>query len=254
MSSPSDATIQKLRKYFPESVFQLSYDADKQQYMVIRNMVVTNKKTRESEEKDVHCLEFAIENGEVVIKLILNCSIDLEFLGRGKDIVERIVRFSTAAGYTTKIEYDVSKISVHGVEFSLRKLKLLGTGQTWYQSLGFFERNYEENHRCIAEFIDQRPRNLKTTIREHYANAMQEIQAFSKKEVLTEAELTALKKLSANIDRKFRDMEKACPATFENFHDLYYRTTTKRSSATKSRSASSSRKSSPKTKKRRTNT
>ena len=253
MSSP-DATIQKLRKYFPEQVFQLSYDADKQQYMVIRNMVVTNKKTRESEEKDVHCLEFAIENGEVVIKLILNCSIDLEFLGRGKDIVERIVRFSTAAGYTTKIEYDVSKISVHGVEFSLRKLKLLGSGQTWYQSLGFFERNYEENHRCIAEFIDQRPRNLKTTIREHYSGLMQEIQAFSKKEVLTEAELTALKKLSANIDRKFRDMEKACPATFENFHDLYYKTATKRSADSKSRSASSSRKSSPKTKKRRTNT
>lgn len=266
MSSP-DAIIQSLRKYFPEQVFQLSYDADKQQYMVIRNMVVTNKKTRELEEKDVHCLEFAIEeNRELVIKLILNCSIDLEFLGRGKDIVERIVRFSNAEGYTTKIEYDVSKISVHGIEFSLRKLKLLGTGQTWYQSLGFFERNYEENHRCIADFIDQRPKPSKPTIREHYSGVMQDIQVFSKKEELTEEERTDLKKMSANIDRKFRELEKKCPATNENFYDLYYRTpistsTNKRTqspstkSSTRSRSASAStgsRKSSPKTKKRRT--
>lgn len=253
METPT-TILPKIRRYFPEPVFEIAHDPTKQQYIITRDMVTTNKKTRITEEKTIHCLEFGIEGDrELVIKLILNCSIDLEFLGRGKDLVERIVRFSKSMGYTTKIEYDVSKISVHGIEFSLRKFRLLATGQTWYQSLGFQEANYDKNRACIAMFIDNRPRNLgNLTIREHYAQKMREIQEFSKREVITEGELSDLRKFSANIDRKFRDLEKACPSTHENFHDLVYKTAKSPTSppppTTSSRSASSSRK----TKKQRT--
>jgi hypothetical protein len=218
-----DSVLRDLKKYFPESVFQLVFDDKKDQYMVIRKMVVTNKKTKEVSEQEVHCLEFSIEGKEVVIKLILNCSIDLEFLGRGKDIVDRIVRFSKSRGYDTKIEYDVSKISVHGIEFSLRKLKLLSSGQTWYQSLQFQEANYEQNRRCIEEFIGRPIGKTKKTIRGQYSEIMSSIQSYSKKESLTEEDAADLRRMTASVDRKFREMEKACPATYENFHDLYYR-------------------------------
>ena len=228
--------LPKIRRYFPEPVFEIVYDTSKNQYVISRTMVVTNKKTHEIEEKNIHCLEFGLEDHEVVIKLILNCSIDLEFLGRGKDIIERIIRFSKSIGYATKIEYDVSKISVHGIEFSLRKLRLLATGQTWYQSLGFHEAGYDKNHECIAMFIDQKPRNFgNLSIREHYSQKMREIQDFSKREVLTDSEIKDLQKLSANIDRKFRELEKKCPSTFENFHDLYYTPSSPKSPSSSSR-------------------
>lgn len=237
----SDIILSNLRKHFPESVFQLIYkEAEGEEpakYIVIRNMPVTNKKTKEVENREIHCIEFSLENNVVIIKLILNCSIDLEFLGRGKDIVDRIIQFSKSFGYSTKIEYDVSKISVHGIEFSLRKLKLLATGQTWYQSLGFYEEEYEENHRCIQEYIHKKPVNMKTilgkkmdTIKEHYSEIMKEIQAYSKKDLLTNEEISKLKSVSLNINNKFRDMEKKCPNTYKNFSDLYYKSKSSNSS------------------------
>ena len=58
--------------------------------------MIPNKETREPEERDIHCIEFALDHPkkELIIKLILNCSIGLESLGRGKDIVDKIIAFS----------------------------------------------------------------------------------------------------------------------------------------------------------------
>lgn len=224
MTTKTQEILDGLREHFNESIFQLIYDDKENQYMVIRKMVITNKKTKQVEEREIHCLEFVINDTskEVIIKLILNCSIDIEFIGRGKDIVERIVKFSKEIGYSTRIEYDVSKISVHGVEFSLRKIKILSAGKTWYQSLGFYEDNYVSNRECILNFIEKYSSKLKMTIREYYAEKMVYIQSLSKKVTLSGEELDSLTKLSKNIDRKFRELEKECPSTYENFHDLIY--------------------------------
>ena len=223
--------ITKLREHFPESVFHVYYDKEKELFLVTRDMVITNKETREVEEKNIHCLEFTIdeENREVVIKLLLNCSIDLEYLGRGKDIIDRIIKFSKVVGYNTRIEYDVSKISVHGVAFSLRELKLLSSGKTWYQSLGFYENNYVKNKACINNYIDNNfikdeKTKVKKTLREYYSKIMSDIQSYSKQETLDNETMTMLKKIPASMHRRFKIMENKdnCPGTYENFHDLIY--------------------------------
>jgi flagellar biosynthesis regulator FlaF len=104
------------------------------------------------------CLEILVEHASkrIVIKLINNCSLatDTDHVGRGKDIVRRIVAVADELRYALIVEDDVSKVTIHGVVFELRYVKLLTTGQTWYNALGFYEDDYVRNTACIQQFLN----------------------------------------------------------------------------------------------------
>lgn len=222
--------LENLKRFFIEDVFNVTYDETHGEFVVYRNMDVKEKGTKNIINKDITCIKFALDHTkkQLVIKLILSCSIDLQYLGRGKDIVERIVAFSKNIEYIPIIEYDVSIISVHDVEIPLRKLKLLSSGKTWYNSLGFYEDEYDINQQCIEKFIkkiiSKKPRDAEgNTISEIFTDIMRKMNNMARKESLTKEEYANLNTWKSAINRKFRDMENACTKLFHNFSDLKYK-------------------------------
>lgn len=219
-----EQVISILQNHYNKNHFLFDYDDEKQQFVVHRKLMVPNKETKIPEERDIHCIEFVLDHSkkELIIKLILNCSIGLESIGRGKDIIDKIIAFSKDIGYKAIIEYDVSKFSVHGVEFSLRKLKLLSTGKTWYQSLGFYEENYSNNKACIDKYITEKKVRSGKSVKVYYSEIMNELSTLSKRHEISPEEKKDLEKKNTNINAKFREMEKECSTIYKNYSDLVY--------------------------------
>ena len=126
--------------FFPESMFDLLYEDQDHRLVVQRTMIIPHKITKQPEERRLECLDLEIKYPDILVKSVLGCSVDDQHIGRGKDLLHRAVLFAQAMEMNLVIEWDVSTISVHQHTFSLRNLKLLSTGKTWYNSLGFFEK------------------------------------------------------------------------------------------------------------------
>jgi len=92
--------------------------------------------------------------GEILVLAIDKCS-SSGVAGSGKHILNCLIEFSEKEGFSLVIEVDVSKITIGGIDFSLTGLYMLTTGHSWYNSMGFYEENYEENKRKTDEFIKE---------------------------------------------------------------------------------------------------
>ena len=92
--------------------------------------------------------------GEILVLAIDKCS-SSGVAGSGKHILNCLIEFSEKEGFSLVIEVDVSKITIKGIDFSLTGLYMLTTGHSWYNSMGFYEENYEENKRKTDEFIKE---------------------------------------------------------------------------------------------------
>jgi hypothetical protein len=107
--------------------------------------------------------------------------------------VKRIIQFAVyeMPDYALIVEYDVSKITIHGFEFRLGGLKLLTTGKTWYNSLGFYENEYKRNTDLVDEYIHRpiKPKaKITIIIKEHFSGILAKLIELSKipKDELTE--------------------------------------------------------------------
>ena len=127
--------------YFPEPVFDIEYNTDTNRIIVSRDMLM-----KQSEQRRLACLELEIKDKKIIVKSVLGCSMNAEYMGRGKDLLQRAIMFAQNQDMDLIIEFDVSMISIHQYSFSLRHLKLLSSGMTWYNSLGFFENTHDEIH------------------------------------------------------------------------------------------------------------
>ena len=157
-SSPSPHTIiTTLTHHFPSDFFRIEHAEDTYSiWSVGSNVVETSGNVVEANQSP--CLQLGVHHDtkEIMIKLVTNCSTGQDLsIGRGTDNIQRIIQVSKTLHYALKIEYDVSTFSVHGMSIWLRSLKLLTTGQTWYNALGFYEDDYETNGACIRAFLDQ---------------------------------------------------------------------------------------------------
>jgi hypothetical protein len=202
-------------------------------------------------------------NNSIIIKLITNCSIDADAtIGRGTDTIKRIIHVAKELKYDLMIENDVSRYSIHKIGFELRYIKILTTGETWYNALGFREKDYESNNECIRTFINKRQigpwmlsqihkktkartvRRMNTrsmtqkkrieratrkkqvkqplTVKEYFTKVVEEITNLSKKNELTAHEKYYLQFMSGKIDRKMKKLNKECPNIFTKFYDLKY--------------------------------
>lgn len=156
MSENNDFT-KALQKEFPSDKFQIMFDEEKEVYKITRpsNGADTQDMTA------LLCLEIGIktvdDNNTIIIKLITKCSMDKDStIGSGTDTIKRIIRVAKELEYDLMIENDVSRYSIHKIGFELRYIKILTTGETWYNALGFREKDYESNNECIRTFINQR--------------------------------------------------------------------------------------------------
>ena len=87
----------------------------------------------------------------VIVKLLKKCN-GLE--GSGTNSMKKLKLFANKFNYILVIESDDSEITTRdGFEFSIKLLYILSTGITWYNKLGFYEKNEKENTIVLNEFI-----------------------------------------------------------------------------------------------------
>jgi hypothetical protein len=114
-------------------------------------------------EKVIHIEEIAKCSGEI-----------LPEQGSGSDNVRNLIavgdefrkHLDPGTSLSIMIDSDQSKLTIKENEFDLGWLYMFATGETWYNSLGFREEEYDSNTEFINEFIDQK--SGKTTIREQF--------------------------------------------------------------------------------------
>ena len=206
--------LELLRKYYHESVFDIEYDQEHKYYVVSRNLIIPHFQTGEPEDRKINCIEIFMDDdkNEILIKSILTCSVETsaESIGKGRDIIRRIVQFATNEypSYKLIVEYDVSRITIHGSTFPLGGIKLLTTGQTWYNSLGFYEKGYEENTQNVKQYTEEyQDKRKKITVKQFFTEIWSKIMDLSKKKDLTEEEMDYIKKMNTKIKNKVKSMD-----------------------------------------------
>jgi hypothetical protein len=118
-------TIQKIKSIFPETEYMI----------VIENLVIKiSKKESKSE-----CISFIIEDTYIHIYNLDRCD-DI----RGPQLLTNIFNL---AQQLTNIEYiklsDFSQISIYTNDISLSIIKILTTGHSWYNSIGYKSTDYK---------------------------------------------------------------------------------------------------------------
>jgi len=146
--------VDELSKQFnngqPANMFHAVYinEIDKNGKPVIEYRVYRN---------DQKCASVSIHEkdgmGEILVLAVDKCNALDVAAGSGTYILNRLIEFSKKEGFSLVIEADVSKIMFGKIEFSLTTLYILTTGHSWYNSIGFYEDDYDENKRNADEFI-----------------------------------------------------------------------------------------------------
>jgi hypothetical protein len=118
-------TIQKIKSIFPETEYMI----------VIENLIIKiSKKESKSE-----CISFIIEDTYIHIYYLYRCD-DI----RGPQLLTNIFNL---AQELTNIKYiqlnDVSQISIYTNDISLSIIKILTTGHSWYNNIGYKSTDYE---------------------------------------------------------------------------------------------------------------
>lgn len=138
--------IQKTTQVFNDPRMIITFDDSKQQYIVNLN--------------NINCAEFQINDNDkvIVIKSIYRCAKGSESVGTGKYIVDKLVALSKEKGYELEVEVDVSRLVVPpeimpNTTIPLKNLYVLSKGQSWYNSMGFYESNYASNQKHIHDYL-----------------------------------------------------------------------------------------------------
>jgi hypothetical protein len=146
------------------------------------------------------------------------------------------------------VKIDASRIEFkyadHKFNFPLNILYVLTRGESWYNSLGFYETAYEENRRDAETYIQTKMMNLKpskeikrkitctqmNTVQECFTSMFARIKILSRQRILSENEIAELKYYS----KKINEQEKICKRELfpkhedpeknrYKFKNLYYR-------------------------------
>lgn len=213
----------RLEKQFPPD-FQITYELKRDAIVISRVVTSLNR--------EIECLEFVLkEPHTIIIKSILGCASHADDMGHGKDIVRRLVRFvkSLPKHHDLVVEFDVSRITIHGHVFPLYAMKILSTGKSWYNSLGFYEDQYMKNSKCIEEFLSEpQPRTGKPpqTVQQYFTTVVNKLLELSRKNIqeLTEDERKYIHEMHTKIKNKYATLETKCFLTAHNkLSDLMYR-------------------------------
>jgi len=177
MSQPNAAAsnpyiMRKLTQIFDETGINIRFDADENIYRIKWNdMVCTELKFVEA--SPLSPLETvpapspdAVPFYETImvhqINRCYNDTANSVVMGSSKDIVQRLKKLADELKVSLTIENDFSRIEVPTdimklddapLTIYLRNMMLLHTGKTWYNMMGFKERNYEQNTTCATKFI-----------------------------------------------------------------------------------------------------
>lgn len=154
--------------------------------------------------------EAKIGTGSHTIQLLIDFTRELRKI-KGFEHTELIVKI------------DASRLYIHGNAFPLNVLYVLTKGMSWYNSLGFYENNYETNYENSLTYINQsmsgiRPKkeiqkNIQCgktdTIQKCFLSIFDRIKLLSNKDKIDseeQAELNYYKKLLQGQEKYMRDV------------------------------------------------
>jgi hypothetical protein len=165
---------------FDDKNMEYEYNPDKQLCIVKMN--------------HTNCVELYFDDDahKIIVKSIYKCSSDNSTVGSGKYILLKLIELSKQPKYESYqliIEYDVSRIVppeivMKKANLSLSKLRILSSGKTWYNSMGFYEDCYAYTKDCIHNFIDNtqisisysnKPTDIRTRVLAHRPELLLEI-------------------------------------------------------------------------------
>ncbi len=104
--------------------------------------------------------------------------------GKGSDIIKQLIavgdRFSHHLNPGTQLKImvddDASMLYVKKVEYELKWIYIFATGESWYNSLGFKEAEYEANSDIVRQFIGRAyDDDVDKTIGAHFARIKREL-------------------------------------------------------------------------------
>jgi hypothetical protein len=235
---PVDTILHLLRRIFGEKFIAKKEDTHAKDFSIYIG--------------EKRCVQFSIHMSsppEIHIDYLDNCTpLDaVGKLGTGSHTIQLLVDFTRAlrseiAGFEeTKliVKIDASRLYIHSKSFPLGTLFILTRGQSWYNSLGFYENGYEINERVAQEYIKMRvpsmrpPKSAKPylscapsdDIQTCYTSIFNRLKTFSKKPKLDEEEQTELNYYHGLLKKKIDEVRGMFPVN-ENrykFLDLHYR-------------------------------
>jgi hypothetical protein len=137
---------EKLQLLFPPKIFSVGINGEG---TGIVSVIITNKT-----EKDVICVNFTIRVPQGIIQLnsVLKCSVTGDD-GTGTALLSKVETFAKQLGITHITLDDESNINICGNEIDLAHFKILTTGMSWYNKLGYFSRSHEYDMKANSAFI-----------------------------------------------------------------------------------------------------
>jgi hypothetical protein len=194
---------------FDDKNMEYEYNPDKQLCIVKMN--------------DTNCVELYFDDDahKIIVKSIYKCSSDNSMVGSGKYILLKLIELLKQPKYTSYqliIEHDVSRIVppetvIKNAKLYLNKLRILSTGKTWYNSMGFYEDCYVYTKDCIQNFIEKtisisyskKPTDIRTRVLNHRPELQLEIPKNGKvKDVFTSI-ASDITKLSRTWEKIIRE-------------------------------------------------
>ena len=149
-----DELTEQFNRGQPDNMFRVKYDEYVKNGKSFKEYNITQDKHK--------CATISINNSpDNILILSVNKCTTSGLVGSGKHVLKCLINFAKKEGLPLVIEYDVSVITVgktadnKGKTFSLAGLQMLSSGNSWYNSMGFYEKEYEHNKQFTDKFISQ---------------------------------------------------------------------------------------------------
>ena len=138
---------EKLQLLFPSTIFNVNIDGLGSS---IVSVTITNKT-----EGDVICVKFTIKGqpqGIIQLNSLLKCS-DTGDDGTGTALLSKVETFARQIGITHITLADESNIYICGNQINLAHFKILTTGMSWYNKLGYVSSRHASDMIANTAFI-----------------------------------------------------------------------------------------------------
>ena len=136
----------KLTQLFPSTKFNVVINNPGTD---IVSVTITNK-TKDP----VICVKFTIKGRIIELNSLLKCrDTDTGAFVTGTALLTKVETFAKQLGITDIILYDESKINVCGNQIDLAHFKILTTGMSWYNKLGYVSSRHASDMKANSAFI-----------------------------------------------------------------------------------------------------
>ena len=151
-----DKTIKIIKSVFPKSVIEDQIIKIFKNKSSIESFFGLFKKKSINLDKDKSCFDFVIESDHIYIKNLKKCGIikGSYFLDNISILVTKLRKIEKKIKYIKLI--DISEKYICNIPICLITIKILTTGESWYNKHGYYSKNYEKEKKLNKEIIEKK--------------------------------------------------------------------------------------------------